>query len=113
MTVVRSPWSVVRSKDRLFFATDYGPRTTDSSHFLLQQHFPQPLAILIIQRHGGVALIVDLVREVALVVAAREGRVQVEHRVTVIAGQRQTEARQALRQGRGVNLVALRLRGAR
>ena len=27
--LVRSLWSVVRSKDRPFFATDYGPRTTD------------------------------------------------------------------------------------
>ena len=61
----------------------------------------------------GVALVLDAGAEVALVVAAREGGVQVQDGVAVVRRQGQAEAGQPLLQRGGVDLEALRLGGAR
>ena len=49
-------------------------------------------AVLVAEGRDRIALVVDLGGEIALVVAARERRVQVENGVPVVAGQGHAEA---------------------
>src|ERR1700722_19844956 len=78
-----------------------------------RQHLPQPTAVLVLDSRGRLLLVVDLCRKAALIVAAGEGHRQVDARLAFIGGQGQFKTRQLFLQRRRVNLVALRLRGAR
>ena len=73
----------------------------------------QPAAVIVGKRRGRIAFVVNLGREAALIVAARERSVQVENRVAVVGSQGQPKLRQALRQCGREDFVPVRLGGAR
>src|SRR4051794_7062276 len=62
-------------------APGLGAERRSSAQLLLLEQLVEPLAIVVVDAGGGVALVVDARGESALVVGPTEGRVQVEHRV--------------------------------
>src|SRR5579885_3411224 len=84
-----------------------------SAQLLLLEQLIEPLAIFIAQRGAGIAAVINLGGEAALIVTTCEGRVQIEDSIAVIGGERKAETRQTLLQRRRVDLVAFRLGGAR
>src|SRR5712664_2296001 len=77
---------------------------------LFLQEVLQPRLVGVADGGGRIALIVDLGGEAALVKGAAKRRVQIEHRLAIVGGQRQAEARQPrLLQRRRINLVTFRL----
>src|ERR1051326_1334772 len=80
-----------------------------SAQLLFLQQFIEPFAIVVFDQCRWFAVIVNASGETALVESAKEARLQVEHSVAIVSGQRQLEAWQTLLQGGRVDLMALRL----